>query len=267
MKQIIREFSGGSSTKKLAIAADFATVLGISVATLVAGPFLSRFADIEFDLADFLISILFYFACIWLGGELFLSAIRNIFVSVEESRYRETMKQSVLLIVYVWLLVALFPTVRYYVGNALEVSYLLPEKADVAITSARYSISSAQGDFVAVEGVAEFKEGADPSDYVAVVYVRNDNLMFEIIDYGRTYRREYEIQLGTDGAVLLPVHESELDGQGALAFYRKSDWSFLRAIEDGPGFPTRVPQVPSTSMSELGAYVVPFTDEILGGPR
>lgn len=93
----------GSSTQKLSIISNFSTVLGVSVATFVAGPFLSKFADIEFVASDFIMAILFYFALIWGYGyfvyELLMRAVSN----VKSKNHIKLIKSGFFLLFFCWL--------------------------------------------------------------------------------------------------------------------------------------------------------------------
>ncbi|TOM21910.1 hypothetical protein CGH81_24290 [Vibrio parahaemolyticus] len=109
MIQIFKDFVDGSSTQKLSIISNFSTVLGVSVATFVAGPFLSKFADIEFVASDFIMAILFYFALIWGYGyfvyELLMRAVSN----VKSKNHIKLIKSGFFLLFFCWLGVVAFP--------------------------------------------------------------------------------------------------------------------------------------------------------------
>ncbi|WP_221620880.1 hypothetical protein, partial [Aeromonas caviae] len=68
MKEIFNDFVNGNATTKLSIISNISTILGVSVATFVAGPFLSKFAEMEFIVSDFIIAITFYFIYLWLAA-------------------------------------------------------------------------------------------------------------------------------------------------------------------------------------------------------
>ncbi|WP_166837474.1 hypothetical protein [Rheinheimera pleomorphica] len=259
MKEIFREFINGSSAKKLAILSDFATILGVSVATVVAGPFLSRFAGVEFNLADFVISVLFVFCCLWVAGECLYYLLVKIFDAYKESNYRAVSTNSIILMLSVWFAIVAFPFLKYHTGNIFDASYLLPARALSAISGFEYSISSPFDERVVLEGLVTLNEGAKATDYVAVFYARNKQLVYEIQEYGRTYSRDYAAPINSQGRVSMPIHRSAFGMNGAaLVFYRRSDWSFFKGLGVEPGYPNLVPQLPNDEMETIGAYVVPI---------
>lgn len=90
MKAIIKEFIEGDSIKKLAIISNVSTILGVSIATFVAGPFLSKFSGIDFILADFIIAILFYFMFAWVTLWVIYELVLRLINSYSIKNYRNT---------------------------------------------------------------------------------------------------------------------------------------------------------------------------------
>jgi hypothetical protein len=114
MKDIFHDFKNGSSREKLSILSDFSTILGVSVATFVAGPFLSKFANIEFVLSDFIISVLFYFICLYIAGGTFYEYAQSSYENHKNKKYGEITGNSILFLLFVWLCTVGFPYAKYY---------------------------------------------------------------------------------------------------------------------------------------------------------
>lgn len=61
LTQTIEELKKATPLKVISIISDFATILGVSVGTLVAGPLLGELTGKGVELSDFLWAVFFYF--------------------------------------------------------------------------------------------------------------------------------------------------------------------------------------------------------------
>jgi len=256
MKQIFKEFVAGDSVRKLAIIADLSTILGVSIATFVAGPFLSRFAGIKFVLSDFILSVAFYFICIYLAGELLFNYIRSVVKNLNTRNYRELIGSTIFALLVLWMIVVTFPYIQYFVGNAFNVSYLLPQAAGTAVKDIDYSVSDVGDDTVQLSGKMDFSKEAKPTDYIGVLYIQDEDHLYSVYRYGKGYDGEYQIEINKSGAFTIPInHKKLMTSQVSLVIYRRSDWSLVDAADQSFGYPNRLTQIPSESIQDLEARV------------
>ncbi|WP_421866590.1 hypothetical protein [Marinobacter adhaerens] len=254
MKELFEDFRDGSVTQKLNILANLSTILGVSVATFVAGPFLSRFAEIDFIVTDFIIAIIFYFVYLLLSLSLLYSMFTGIHKMYVEKNYGEVLSNSVLALFLIWFVVFAFPYAKYYTGNLFQNSYLLPLPAQDAVKELNdFSIYVGE-DFVTIKGSLVFDDGVDPENYVVVAYHKASSGIYHAVMLAD---REHAFELGRNGKFTMPTNAGYRDFSDVfLIVYRNSDWSIFDAIGiSGPGFPNGLTQIPNKDVDELGAFI------------
>ncbi len=255
MKEIITDLIEGDSRKRLSIISDVSTILGVSVATFVAGPFLSEFANIEFILSDFIISILFYFICIYLVASVGFSFIKEAITKSKEKRYHDLASSTILALFISWVAIVCFPYAKYYFGNAFNVSYLLSLPAEKAIISVNNVSVAKEDELLKISVKLNFNVHSKPSDYVAILYAQNKNGIYEIVQYTKGFNSEYEVTISNLGEITIPVKLSDIAiGNPYLLIYRNSDWSLLSGIGTHKGYPDDLTQIPMRETEDLGAY-------------
>jgi len=256
VKKIINDFIDGDSTKKLAIISDFATILGVSVATFVAGPFLSKFANKEFIVTDFIISIAFYFICLYMSVNILYSFIKSIITKMSEKKYKEIAVNIPFALFVIWIAIIIFPYMKYYAGNSFNVSYLLSPTATNAIIEKDYLKMEQQNDNAKITGKLIFAKNINSKNYVAIIYAHNkDNGVFEIIKY-RGYSNDYQTIIRNNGEFTIPIKLYDNYNDFSVVIYRKSDWNLLTALSDKYGFPNQITYLPNNDIDELQAYVL-----------
>lgn len=256
MRKIITDFIEGDTTKKLSIASDFATILGVSVATFVAGPFLSKFAEVAFIPSDFILAIAFYFLCVILAFGGTYDLIQYLYTNTKDKKYLNVATKLFFSLLMLWAVIVVFPYVKHFVGNTFNVSYLLPEPAIRAVKFVSEIQIEDLKSSKRVSGSIEFSVGANPSDYVAISYYEDVNGLFFVGRFGPTYNADYEGEINSKGDFKFPVVIPE-DAKEIfyILIYRKSDWSLLKMFGGGPAYPHEVTQLPDTEIDKLGAYI------------
>ncbi|WP_411684661.1 hypothetical protein [Aeromonas caviae] len=134
MKEIFNDFVNGNATTKLSIISNISTILGVSVATFVAGPFLSKFAEMEFIVSDFIIAITFYFIYLWLAASTIYFSTKELVNSARNRNTSDIITKTIQLLLIAWAAIVIFPHAKYYTGNIFNASYLLPPPAKKAIS-------------------------------------------------------------------------------------------------------------------------------------
>ena len=261
MKKLFNEFVSGDSVKKLAIIADFTTILGISVATLVAGPFLSKFTNIEFIVTDFLLSIIFYFLCFLFVLDFLYTFIQTTHKNIKEKNNKEVMGGSVLALFVLWIAIVSFPYVKYFVGNTFNVSYLLSQTAMAAVTDVIDIKSIQKGDITRVSGVVKLNKNTNAKDYVALMYRQNGNGLYEIVKFIGT--GDYASEISKNGSFSIPLKKPyDSTNDSYIIIYRKSDWSLTQGIGVDPGYPNKLTHLPHNETDNVGAFVTPLKNLI-----
>ena len=256
MKKIVNDFIDGDSTKKLAIISDFATILGVSVATFVAGPFLSKFANQEFIITDFILSIAFYFICIYISVDILYTFIKLTFTKIHEKKYEVIMVNIPFALFVIWIVIVIFPYMKYYTGNSFNVSYLLSPTATSAIIKKEYIKMEQKDDIAKITGKLIFAKNTNSNDYVAIIYAHNKtNGLFEIIKY-RGYSNDYQTIIRNSGEFTIPIKLYDNYNDFSVIVYRKSDWSLLTAFSTKYGFPNQITYLPNNEIDELQAFVL-----------
>ncbi|EPM4288784.1 hypothetical protein B7489_18505 [Vibrio alginolyticus] len=254
MKQIISDFVNGSSTEKLSIISNLSTILGVSVATFVAGPFLSQFANKEFVVSDFIIAIVFYFLFIWLSLFVVYSTVKEMYTFFKDGAYGKFLGDGVLLLLVFWVFVVSFPYIKYAVGNAFNVSYLLAPPAFQTVKGISNVEVRDKDNVMIVSGVIEAEKGTVFSDYEVLLYAKDDQATYKIT---RLTNREYTSEVSSKGNFVLPVSASQNELEDIyLVVVRTSDWSFIESIGIGSsGYPTGMTYIPDSSLEKLKAYI------------
>ncbi|MEZ8297431.1 hypothetical protein AB6D11_26980 [Vibrio splendidus] len=252
MKDILSDFVKGTSTEKLSILSNVSTILGVSVATFVAGPFLSKFTEHQFVVSDFIIAIVFYFLALWFLCSVMYDFFLSFYKNVKNKKIEASVMDVVQCLFILWLSVVAFPYVKYYTGNIFNVSYLLPMKAKVVINDVNNEVID-NGQFITIRGKANLIDVANGSDYEVVLYLKNKAGIYK----GESFNNgDYTFQLSKDGRYTLPVSISkEALFDSRLVFYRGSDWSALNTSGGDFGFPNSIMQFPDSEMENLGAFV------------
>lgn len=258
MKRIFDEFMSGGPQTKLSIISDISTILGVSVATFVAGPFMSEFTGIDFDITDFLLSITFYFMCLYAAFSIMYANVKSSIKYVQEKQANYAVFNTLFLFFLVACSFVVFPHIKYYSGNLFNVSYLLPKPAAQAIISADEVTTTLEQEKLRVSARLTFNDNFNVKDYVALLYYKNHRGLFEIKKYGGAYSNDYEITINNNGSLTAPFSFSENNypKDMYLVVYRESDWSLVDSLGTKPGYPSDLLQIPSSEIDEVEAFSV-----------
>jgi|GEM_PF-2997006 len=255
MKKVFKELLEGDSRKRLSIAADLSTILGVSVATIVAGPFLSEFANIEFILSDFIIAILFYFICVYLFVSALFSILKEALTNIREKKYHELAGLVILSLLFAWLTIVFFPYAKYYFGNAFNVSYLLPLEANKAVNEIDILSFTKNDDLLRISGVVKFHEQSKPEDYLIMLYSQNKEGLYTIRKFYSSFNADYTATISDDGTFATPLAAEPIALENLyIVIYRKSDWSLLNELSNQKGYPDDLTKVPAREIDDIGGY-------------
>ena len=252
MRDIFNNFVNGSSTEKLAIISNFSTILGVSVATFVAGPFLRKFADMPFVISDFIIAILFYFICLWGAMSFIYVAFTDIIRLIRKNKPTLIIYRIIGLFLVSWLALIIFPYAKYYTGNLFNNNYLLSTPAKNAVQDIAYKITK-NGDISILKGQVTFSKGINGSNYTLIVYSRSESGFYKIY---RLTNYDYSFNLSDSGQFTIPLDtQYQKINEPVIIAYRKSDWSLFEQLSSNNGFPTNMSQLPSSETEKLEAFV------------
>ncbi|MFU7711551.1 hypothetical protein [Aeromonas veronii] len=252
MKDILNDFVRGNATTKLSIISNISTILGVSVATFVAGPFLSKFADMEFIVSDFIIAIIFYFIYLWMVASILYACIKEIISCVSDKKITGSITNILFTLFVTWISIITFPYAKYYVGDFFNTSYLLPPPAKTAIEKiSKVNIINNDSSFI-IQGEVHFNTGIDSTDYELVLYKKYDNGIYKPIVMSN---RKVSFRLSKNGMFTMPfdttynkIHDP------VLVAYRTSDWSLMNLLFSFQGYPEGMTQLPSMEIDSLEAY-------------
>lgn len=244
------EIKSASLLKWLSIVSDLATILGVSVATLVAGPFLGNVSGLGFDTAEFLWAVFFYFVYILALVCSSLFFLRLTVKCLKNSMLLGVGSLSVLVLSWaIWF--SLSDSLESYFGTLTGSRYMLAAKPQLAIDKFENIDIKEEGSSTFIKGKVALKSGYVPSDYVVSLYsINTDTGEYE---YRHVGLNKTSSNINADGWFLLPnvkVDSQDLK-KSYLVIYRLSD----EGKYIGTVFPNKLTQVPSASMERLGAVV------------
>jgi hypothetical protein len=232
---------------------NISTIIGVSVATFVAGPFLSKFADKEFIISDFIISVIFYFLCVWLLLAVIYSTLKEMFQFAKNKKHAKSAGDGLLLLFVIWIAVVSFPYAKYFVGNAFNVSYLLAQPALKAIKDIGDVKQEKTDDILTISGKVFLGESVKGSDYELLVYSKSGNGIYDPV---RLTSNEYVFELSNSGFFVLPINTKYNSLSDVhLVVFRSSDWSVIDGSGMGSGFPDSMTFIPNKSIEDLSAFV------------
>ncbi|CAA0092760.1 Uncharacterised protein [BD1-7 clade bacterium] len=253
MKEIVSDFISGSATEKLAIISNISTILGVSVVTFVAGPFLSEFAGKEFIVSDFIISVIFYFLCLWGLLALIYNALKEMYKFGKEKKYAKATSEGLVLLFVIWIGIVSFPYVKHFVGDTFNVSYLLAQHASKAIKKVEGVNQEKTGEILTISGRVSLGEGVKGSDYELLLYSKSKSGIYNPVILTNF---EYVFELSGSGKFVLPVDmERKYLSDAHLIIFRSSDWSLIRRSTNRSGYPESVTSMPNKSIEDLGAFI------------
>ncbi len=253
MKEIFNDFVNGNATTKLSIISNISTILGVSVATFVAGPFLSKFAEMEFIVSDFIIAITFYFIYLWLAASTIYFSTKELVNSARNRNTSDIITKTIQLLLIAWAAIVIFPHAKYYTGNIFNTSYLLPPPAKKAISGLSKIKVYENNSNITVQGEIIFNEGMNGSDYELVLYKKNDAGVYTPVEMSN---REDSFRLSQNGQFTMPFDTRyNKINDPALVIYRTADWSLTTYMTSQQGYPEGMTQLPSSEMDALNAYV------------
>jgi hypothetical protein len=253
MKAIFHDFIKGSSTEKLSIISNFSTILGVSVATFVAGPFLSKFAGKQFIVSDFITAILFYFLCLWLVTQTTYSAFSDIAKDISAKKISDAIGTGVFFSLLVWVGTVFFPYAKNYTGDIFNNSYLLSTPANKAVVSINDFSAYKTENLLTLKGNIIFISEAVASDYEAVLYSKlDDSGVYRVNTFTNG---ESSFEFGKSGKFTIPINIKYDDINNiVLIIYRTSDWSLRNKLGSRSGFPENMTQLPNSETEELKAF-------------
>lgn len=252
MKDILNDFVRGNATTKLSIISNLSTILGVSVATFVAGPFLSKFADMEFIVSDFIIAIIFYFIYLWMVASIFYACIKEVISCASDKKTTESIANVLFTLFVIWISIIAFPYAKYYIGNIFNTSYLLPTSAKNAISKiSKVNVINNESSFI-IQGEVHFNTGVDSTDYELVLYKKYDNGIYKPIEMSN---RKVSFRLSKNRMFTMPFDTTyNKISDPVLVIYRTSDWSLINLISSQQGYPEGMTQLPSMEIDSLEAY-------------
>jgi len=263
VNKLLEELKARSPLQIFSVIADLMTVLGISVATIVAGPFLSGIRGIRFDPLDFILLVLFYFIFICLYAYSLYRFTKTLITNIADKMYIDCLLNIIAILIFAAVAFYFTPIAYSSFGSASNNSYIIPKSASDAVQHITHIVpynSYKNGD-VSLKCRLVFSEDCKKSDYVAVVYTRMDGIREYSI---HTPVVDYEFDIDADGFFTIPaVSSKNLDDQNELfvAIFRKVDWRLRRTFLFQKGYPDHLLTFPTEDVKELRPYVFKITKQ------
>ena len=163
----------------------------------------------EFDLADFIITILFTFVYIMIGAIAINNAVK-LTINYFKSKNFPNLFLTIIFYGFVfWLIVIIFPYAKYVTGYLFNVSYMLPEPAKYSVISIKINPSALryqEPDMYAISGVIYLRPDAKFSDYEIILYKKLEGLSnYEINYYSGDPHTYYRVPIKSNGEFLIPM--------------------------------------------------------------
>ncbi|EGQ8540908.1 hypothetical protein OMR72_003397 [Vibrio parahaemolyticus] len=245
--QTIEELKKATPLKIISIISDFATILGVSVGTLVAGPLLGELTGKGFDLSDFLWAVFFYFLFISLFALALTRLIKQSIHSIKNKLYPSGILSLAGTLLFVALAINLFPNMTNLFGNVSGSRYLLPPKPSLVNAKLNTVKFENEGEMLFLKGNISFDETADPNDYTVALYLMNKETgEYEYSYFGQD--KTYAL-LNSDGDFTMPKVPPRSKENAYIAVYLLAD----KKGGIGREFPNKLTQIPAKSMDQLGA--------------
>lgn len=248
MKKVINEFATASPLSKLATFADIATILGVSVATFVAGPFLSEVTGLGFSAPEFIVAILIYTVLLVILI-LILAIPWNI---IKNYREKPNLEDVALGAFFFLILVALYfsflSPVKLFFGDITNNRYILPISAEKAIEKINKIELVKLGDKYILKGKLTFTKEAIPIEYVAAIYKIEISSGLYVL---HSSKNKEKFEINASGTFNIPSIKLEDElRNGVLIIFRELD-SNRTGNHD---FPNQLSVVPNTQLDTMGAY-------------
>lgn len=247
MKKILNEFNQAGALEKLGVIANLATIFGVSVATFVAGPFLSEITGVGFDASEFVVALLFYFTFFLLFvGVLFIFwfSLKGLFYK----NYGKATGYILLALLSSSIYLNLVPWLSEGLGDLTDNRYMMPEPANMVVVDfSNISIEAGENRF-SVNGKVDFRSNALISDYGVALYGFNERSnAYTLHDF--KYDELFEIN--DDGVFKIPSQEGDFNfSDSYIVVFRRADQE--GAQDKLPNYLTLIPNI---ELSQIGAYI------------
>lgn len=254
----LSDFAAASVLGKFAVIADIATVLGISLTTIITLPLISRIIGRSFSILDFLLMLLFLI----IGLAISLSSLGSIAQEAITLKRGGSINGAITLGVsfmavlcgYIWIA----PKAAYAVGYVFNISYILPdpaEKAVIEVLDLSVAHPYKSKDKVLIQGKIKFSEGSSPSNYRIGIYGRiGNNVQLQYISANESHA-PISTEIADDG-------EFEMHGISTTGIDETTEMFLLVARNsDKPMFnnyPASFISHKDAAIHRLQAYVQPF---------
>ena len=251
MKQIVNEFGEANFYKKLAIVADLATILGVSIATFVAGQFLSEVTGLGFSASEFAVAVFFYFIffIIFVGIlSVFWSAIQEII----SKNYGNATGYFFLAFFFLAMYSSFVPGIKNFAGDIFGNRYMLPKPAQLVVSSLlAEKMENSEGGYL-IKGKVSFKKDVEISDYVIALYGADSKTGVYVL-HAFNNSQMFEINGNGDFNIPSVAKDFRLDDSYVVVF-RELD----SKRGAGSDFPNYLTVIPNIELGEAGAFVQAF---------
>lgn len=246
LEQTIKEMKQATPLKLISIISDFATIIGVSIGTLVAGPLLGQLTGMGFNLSDFLWAVFFYFLFISVFAIAFTGLAKHAFECFKRKNYKVGILSISGNLLLVALVITSFPNISSAFGSVSGSRYLLPPKPTLVNATFESVTLEKHGSMHFIKGNVAFDELAEPKDYTVALYTMNKDT--GEYDYNYFGLNKVNALLNSNGDFTMPKVKLEAGEAAYLAVYLIAD----KSSGMGSEFPNKLTQIPSRSMDEFG---------------
>lgn len=244
--------------KWLSILSDIFTILGVSVATVMASSFFENFTLFGFNGTDFFWAVTFWFVYIALILILSIKLFKNVVASFKDSKVNLLINLTLILF-SISLISTLTPHLSSFFGVLVNSRYMQELPAKIVTQGVDNVTIQKVDDAYTLSGKVKFQESIDPTKYVITIYSKSNysNQYF----YQEINKYDVSASMNSSGNFVLPRVELKTNGliDSYLVIYRKSD-SEYRAL--GNSLPNYLNQIPSPEIEEIGGFVFKLKKEL-----
>ncbi|MBE0359146.1 hypothetical protein [Pseudoalteromonas aliena] len=253
MKNVIKEFEEASPLSKLATFADIATILGVSVATFVAGPFLSEVTGVGFSGPEFIVAILVYsiFVMILVGIFLVLWNGIKLYRLNSETSTGDGIVYTFTFLILIAIYASVMSPLKGFIGDITNNRYLLPLSAARAVNNIENITIEKIGEKYAIKGTVSFNKDINPLNYISAFYMLDQKEGLYIL---HSVKNSESFEINSNGGFVIPgIDSQEQLKEGRLVIFREKDSQF--GVYD---FPNNLSIVPNNELSQIEVYSFPI---------
>lgn len=245
----------------LAVIADFATIVGVSIVSFITTPLVSTLVGRDYSVLDFVDGTLFYLIIVIVAlvpAQLILKYGWNSF---NQHKYWRVVVSALFFLLVAVIFIGTFSSAKDLWANLFNNEYFLPEQPSKLAEKLEVRFDANKREAIGRVIWRPEKRPVDPADYWIVTYTKyHGSASFKIHDFfvsigERTVAETDVAEIGTDGSFVVPDIEATdyehnlLEGLIVAVVTRLDNGAFRRR------YPIEVFGKNATGLHQIGAFV------------